>query len=299
MRRLVHQADRLQRLAVFESAARLGSFSAAGRELGLAQPAVTRQVRALEVSLGFELFTRSANRVELTDAGRRLADIVDVAFGMIEHAVDDLGRMRDTFVLAAPPGFAQQVIVPDLDSLQHALGDLDLRLWLYDRERELDGGSFDAAVRIGAARDDWPGYDRHELFDEHVVPVAAPSLATELGLDASSSATDVLAAPLLHMDARDRPWMSWAEWLAWFDLQLTPGRRRVVFNNYPTVLQQAVAGRGVALGWRGLVEGLVDDGVLTVVGPAVSSARSYCVTWPAGNSAGAVEAVVEWLDAHC
>lgn len=292
----MRRVDRLQRLAVFESAARLGSFSAAGRELHLAQPAVTRQVRALEVALGVELFHRSANRVELIEAGRRFADTLDVAFGAVEHAIDEITHLDATFVLAAPPGFAQQLIVPALDSLQHALGDRDLRLWLYHSERELAGGTFDAAVRLGSAAGGWPGSDHHELFAEQVVPVAAPNLAEELGLHAGSSADDVLASPLLHMDARDRPWMSWAEWLAAFDLALTPGRRQVVFNNYPTVLQQAVAGRGVALGWIGLVEGLVADGLLTPVGPLVSSARSYCVTWPERRSSSAVSAVVAWLD---
>ncbi len=298
MRPLVRRVDRLQRLAVFESAARLGSFSAAGRELALAQPAVTRHVRALEVALGVELFERSANRVELTEAGRRLADTLDVGFSAIEHAIDEVTQLDETFVLATPPGYAQQLIVPQLDSLQQALGDRDLRLWLYDGESELDGGSFDAAVRLGSTAHGWPGFEHHELFAEHVLPVASPTLAAELGLDETSSPADVRAAPLLHMDAHDRPWMSWAEWLGEFDLQLTTGQRRIVFNNYPTVLQQAVAGRGVALGWVGLVETLVSDGVLTVVGPTVSSARSYCVSWPARRPSNAVTAVVAWLDEH-
>jgi len=208
MRPLVRRTQRLQRLAVFEAAARLGSFSAAGRELAMAQPAVTRQVRALEVALDVELFRRWANRVELTEAGRRFADTLDVAFSAIEHAIDEVTELDATFVLATPPGFSQQLIVPALDSLQHALGDRDLRLWLYDVERELAEGTFDAAVRLSSTGGGWPGYQHRELFAEHVVPVASPSLADELGLTASSSAADVLAAPLLHMDARDRPWMS-------------------------------------------------------------------------------------------
>lgn len=298
MRPIVRRVDRLQRLAVFESAARLGTLSAAGRELGLAQPAVTRHVRALEVALGVELFNRSPNRVELTEAGRRLADSLDVAFSTVEHTIDEMTAHDETFVLATPPGFAQQLIVPALDTLQEALGDRDLRLWLYDRESELNDGSFDAAVRLRSAEGGWTGYQHCELFAEQVVPVASPALAADLGLDGSSTPADVLSAPLLHMDAHDRPWMSWSEWFAEFDLALSAGRRRVVFNNYPTVLQQAVAGRGVALGWIGLVEGLVADGLLTVVGPTVSSARNYWVTWPDRRSSNAVSAVVAWLGDH-
>ncbi len=293
LRPLVRTVDRLQRLATFEAAARLGSFSAAGRELGLAQPAVTRQVQALEHALGVGLFDRHANRIALTEAGHVLADSLDVTFGAIEHTLGEIARIDDTFVLAMPPGFAQLLVVPRLDELQLALGDRDLRLWLYDRQAELSSSSFDAAVRVGTGA--WPGLDSHYLIPEVVMPVAAPSVAEEWALHADSSAADVLVAPLLHMDGTDRPWLSWSEWLAAFDLALTPGRRRVVFNNYPAILQHVIAGKGVALAWAGLTDGLVADEVLTVVGPAVSSQRAYYLTWKSGRRTAGVESVINWL----
>lgn len=293
-RPLLAAVERLQRLAVFDAAARGGSFSAAGRELGLAQPAVTRQIQALEQSLGFELFVRHTNRSELSTAGRTLATAVDAAFTTVEHAVADIVDTDDIFVLAMPPGFAQQLVVPRLDELQHALGDRDLRLWLYDREHELNDSHFDAAVRVSS--EPWSDYETAQLFAEEVMPVATPALAAELGLDADSSADDVLSAPLLHMDTTDRPWVSWTDWLAAFDLAVSPGRRRVVFNNYPTVLQQALAGRGVALGWSRLVDELVADELLCVVGPTLRSNRDYQLTWPARRSGPALTALREWLE---
>jgi len=244
--------------------------------------------------MGVELFTRGANRITLTEAGKLLADAVDLGFSGIERAVEELTVTAGTVVFAMPPGFAQQLVVPHLDSLQRALGDRDLRLWLYDREGELISGTFDAAVRVGAAP--WPGLEASELFAERVTPVATPVLAERSGLGSHSDPAAVLAAPLLHMDAADRPWMSWSDWLGAFGLALTPGRRRVEFNNYPTVLQQAVAGKGVALSWAGLTDDLVLSGVLEVVGPEVSSGRSYHVTWPMGRRTAAVDALVEWLE---
>lgn len=294
MRPLVRQVDRLQRLATFEAAVRLGSFSAAGRELGLAQPAVTRQVQALEQQLGVQLFTRQANRIEPTDHGRRLAAALDAGFRTIERTVGDLTRVDESFVLAMPPGFAQQLVVPNLDGLQRALGDRDLRLWLYDREAELDSSSFDAAIRVGTGS--WPELEARSLFPEEVGPVAAPSVAEEWRLDADSNAEAVLAAPLLHMDSTDRPWMSWTDWLAAFDLTLTPGRRRIEFNNYPSVLQHAVAGQGVALAWSRVTDDLVTSGVLRRVGPTVTSPRSYHVTWPTVRNDKAIDALLGWLD---
>ena len=297
MRPIVERTARLQRLAAFDAAARLGSFTAAAAELGSTQPAVTRQIRALERSWGLELFERTANRSHLTDAGRQIATAVDAGLMTIEQTLASVTEQTSTFVLASPPGFAQQVMVPVLDELHAALeseheDEYDIRLWLYDRDAELDHGDADAMIRIGTGR--WDGLDSVRLFDESVVPVATRTFADHHGLHLDSTAADVLAAPLLHMDATDRPWMSWADWLDRFDLALTT-RRRVVYNAYPAVIQQALAGRGVALGWRGVIDQYLTDGLLVPVGPSVSTDRSYCVAWPEGRRTPAVDAVIRWM----
>ena len=74
---------------MFEAAARLGSFSGAASELGMTQPAVTRQIRALERSLGTDLFVRTSNRSTLTELGQRLRDHVTSGFDVIEVWVED------------------------------------------------------------------------------------------------------------------------------------------------------------------------------------------------------------------
>ncbi len=293
MRALIQQVDRLQRLAVFESAGRLGSFTAAAKELGMTQPAVTRQIRSLERSLGAELFHRSSNRSELTDIGRRLRDHIAAGFDVIEAGLAELAAHAGTFVLAAHPGVAQQWIVPRIDGLRAALGDRDLRLWLFDRDVEIADGRFDAAIRVGTG--DFPGQSSHLLFDELVVPVASPLFAEHHGLSARSTANDVYEAAFVHMDDGDRPWMTWSDWLANFGITLRRQPGRVLWHNYPMVLQQALAGRGVALGWRPLIDDLVDGDALVVVGPEVSSNRGYYVTWRTGEPDAGVQALIAWL----
>ena len=298
MRTLIRRVDRLQALAVFEAAARLGSFTDAGRELGMSQPAVTRQITALERRLGVSLFVRTANRSRLSEAGRLLREHVTSGFDAIEAGLEELGELvgpARTFVLAAHPGIAHSWLVPRLDQVNSVLGELDLRLWLFDRDAELADGTFDAAIRVGDGT--FPGQDARLLFPEVVVPVASPAVAREHGLTATSSAADVFRAPFIHMDDGDHPWMSWADWLAAFDLTLTRATGRVLFHNYPMVLQRALLGHGIALGWRPLIDPYVDGGALEVVGPEVRSDRGYYVTWPLGERSAAVEALTEWLAA--
>jgi DNA-binding transcriptional LysR family regulator len=293
VRALIGRVDRLQRLAVFEAAARLGSFTAAAGELGMTQPAVTRQVRALERSLGADLFTRSANRRALTEAGHRLHTHVSAGFDAIENGLAELTDHTGTFVLATHPGIAQMLIMPRLDEIETVLGPLDLPLWLFDRDDELLAGGFDAAIRVGTG--EFSGLDRRLLFPEIVVPIASPGLAETYGLSADSSAAEVYTAPLVHMDDGDRPWMNWDGWLSNFGIRLRRSPGRVLFNNYPMVLQRALLGYGVALGWRPLVDEYVECGALVVVGPEVRSSRGYYVTWPSGSPDQAVAALVDWL----
>ncbi len=293
MRTLVSRVDRLQRLAVFDAAARLGSFTRAAEDLGMTQPAVTRQIRSLERALDTELFARTANRSELTEAGRRLYNHVAIGFGEIEEGLAELEESTDTFVLASHPGIVQMWLMQRLDALQAVLGEVDLRLWLFERDAELVDGSFDAAIRVGTGH--FPGCRSRLLFPEVVVPIAAPSFAEEHGLSESSTAREVRAAPLVHMDDGGRPWMTWSGWLDEFGISLRRHAGRVLFHNYPMVLQQALLGRGVALGWRPLIDEYVSGGALEMVGPEVRSSRGYYVTWPASNGGERVDALVDWL----
>ncbi len=303
-RELVTRVGRVQRLVVFEAAARRGGFTAAARELGMTQPAVTRQVRSLEQALQVQLFRRTSNSSELTDAGRTLLIHIDRGFAEIERALAALVPRSEVFVLACNPGLAQLWLVPRLEALQAALGERELRLWLFHHDDELHGGTYDAAIRVGSGR--FTDVAATHLFAESVFPIATTALAHELGLDSKSSPLKLATAPLLHMDDGDRAWLSWGKWFAHFDITLDPmpaSKRpaggtppaRILFNNYPMVLQQAVAGRGVALGWRYLVDDLVENGVLQQVGPEVESGSGYFITWPDGPQSQSVRALTEWL----
>jgi len=75
----------LHRLRVFRAVARSLSFTAAARDLAIAQPAVSHQIRALEDELGVRLFARGGRSVTLTDVGEILLETVDDVI----HRLDD------------------------------------------------------------------------------------------------------------------------------------------------------------------------------------------------------------------
>src|SRR5215471_21853207 len=106
----------LNGLRAFETAARHGSFTLAAKELHVTQAAVSQQVRLLEKRLGFDLFVRHANELELTDQGRAFQPGLTDAFNNIERLIDQVAAMRDGPILVAgvAPAFALNWLIPRL-----------------------------------------------------------------------------------------------------------------------------------------------------------------------------------------
>jgi LysR family nitrogen assimilation transcriptional regulator len=115
----------LRQLEYFVQVAELGSFSRAARLLGLAQPALSRQVRALETDLRETLLLRNGRGVELTDAGRRLFEHAIAILQHVAHARDDMGAQRDEpvgrIVVGLPPSLGRQLTRPLIDAFRSQL----------------------------------------------------------------------------------------------------------------------------------------------------------------------------------
>lgn len=97
-------------LRAFVSVVDLGSFSAAARQAGVSQPAVTMQIKALESDLGATLLERRYHRVELTEAGHALLPHARSVLKDLTSARDDISALshtvtgRLTIVASTTPG---------------------------------------------------------------------------------------------------------------------------------------------------------------------------------------------------
>jgi DNA-binding transcriptional LysR family regulator len=105
------------RLAVFRAVARHHSFSRAAEELYLSQPAVSKHIQQLEAELGVRLFQRLGKRVELTDAGRILADYaqrVSVLTEEVRRVLEELEGLRRGRVRVGASATPGLYLLPDL-----------------------------------------------------------------------------------------------------------------------------------------------------------------------------------------
>ena len=106
----------LKQLEYFRHVAELGSFTRAAAYLSVVQPALSRQVRQLEVELGQNLFERNGRGVVLTDAGSRLLEHARGILTQISRARQELEDQRNGdsghFALGLPPSLGSSVTVP-------------------------------------------------------------------------------------------------------------------------------------------------------------------------------------------
>lgn len=126
-----------RQLAAFCAVVDRQSFSRAAERLGVTQPAVSLQVRALEERLGQQLLDRSGRRVEPTEAGRRLYRSAQRMLQLEEHLLEEVataddGKLTGTLALAASTGPGAHLVPLLLCEFQRRHPDLRVALSISD-----------------------------------------------------------------------------------------------------------------------------------------------------------------------
>jgi DNA-binding transcriptional LysR family regulator len=240
----------LNQLRTFLAVYRTGSFTAAARLLGLSQPTVTMQIRALERQLGRPLYERlptgAAPSVVADELAAETAGPLDAL-----AALEDRSRGAAEGTPAAPvhlAGPAELVCLLVLPALAPLVGQgLRLRISLGLADDLLDGlqaGSYDLVV--SAVRPRGRALSAVPLMDEEFVLVAAPAWAERIG---PGRVADGGPAAL-----RGVPLISYSEelpivrryWRHVFGVRLT-GTAAVVVPDLRGVLAAVLAGAGVSV----------------------------------------------------
>lgn len=254
-------------LVAFECSARHGSFVAAAKELGISQPAVSRHISILEVQLCARLFNRSRTGVSLTEAGRHFHDAVVVALSIIQtatsEAVEPLGAER--LVIACSIAASQYFVLPRYDALREALGEqtqISILIFHHDaRNLPLHPVADVILTWEGAIGTE----DHVVIFKEAVRPVCSPKYAAAYAETLMGPISGWSDLTLLDPKAPDAGWATWEDW---FQVAGRPEStpHLVSFDNCVYLLEAAVAGHGIAIGWRNYVDHYLETGALVALG---------------------------------
>ena len=247
-------------LIAFEAAARHLSFTRAAEELLVSREAVSRQIRLLEKNLGLKLFDRLYRTLALTAAGRALAPEVQDS---LERIAATAARLRGPhrparLTIGATVAIATFWLTPRLPRFRARHPEAEIRIVVSDHAADMIANGIDIALRYGDGN--WPGLTAARLFDIASFPVCAPEYLARS--EPIRRASDLLGHTLLNLDGASHAPEDWTWWLVESGVRMPASLRTLGFDNYANVVQAALGGQGIALGYSGIVDDLVAAGRL-------------------------------------
>jgi DNA-binding transcriptional LysR family regulator len=296
MERLRRELPPVTSLIAFEAAARLRNFTRAADELGVSQAAVSRQIHNLEGNLGVSLFRRGSRPLALSAEGLRLYDAVSMSLRHIAAVASEMRRApaNGPVTIAASVAVTSMWLMPRVAGFRAAHPDHALRVIAADPYSDPGRGEVELAVRYGGGA--WPGLEARCLFGDLVIPVAAPAWLQ--GCRVPRTADELADAMLLDLEDIDPTWMPWPTWFSRHGI--APRARHsdaLTFNAYPNMIQAALDGQGVALGWAHLIQRHLERGELVrVTADVFEPPEAQYLTWRADRPLGEAAATFrDWL----
>lgn len=250
----------LKAMLAVEATARLGSFSRAASELNVTQSAISHLVAQAENLLNTQLFVRQTRPVQLTSEGRRYVEAIVSGLSIIRSEGETLQRASksDTLTVSCNLAYANFWLLPRLKEFHDLHPEVTVNVVTAYQGLPPLTPDIDISVRFGDG--DWPECTSHLLFSEEIVPVASASCAESIGRIGSPE--ELLKLTLLHARADDKTWFDWKQWFQHFGVNVPGGLPGPVFDNHLMMMQAALAGSGIALGWIGTASEQVRRGQL-------------------------------------
>jgi molybdate transport repressor ModE-like protein len=251
-----------------EAVLRLGSVTAAARELGVTTAAVGSQIRALEKRLDRPLFERGPGGLVPLDAARETADRLTRSFSIlsdVEQSLATHGRSRQV-ALTVSQTFAETWLPRHLPTLFARRSGLDIRLETTWEVVDLRRSEMHFAIRFMGPPD--VDHEAIDLIPSGVAPVCTPDFAARYRLGPTTRS--LAGVPLVQIDVptSDPDWVNWTDWSRRTAVPLdepgaSPGPVPHVALSGSS-LRLARFGLGLVLGGLSEVLHAVDDGSLVM-----------------------------------
>jgi DNA-binding transcriptional LysR family regulator len=219
--------------------AMLGTLTEAAEQLGVTRSALSHRIAELEKQLGVTLVRKAGRRIVLTEDGERLLAGMGDALERIEAAVEPFRRDRGQIRLSTVATFASHWLIPRIAEFQTRHPQIEIVISTTTRPVDFGAEDMDCAIRHGHGA--WRGLAATLLFNETLMPVAAPELAARF---ASGTRQSWHNAPLIRARSRFADWSSWRK----HDPAFAGCRLKwLTVETRAQALDAALAGAGVTL----------------------------------------------------
>src|SRR3979411_2540974 len=185
-----------------------GSFSSVAKELGIGQPAVSKQIAALEDELGTELIHRASRSIGLTDAGRELYESALRLLDDFEHSTSRIGRgqtaPKGLIRVTVPPTFARLHMVSKLPAFFAAYPDMAVEMAASEGSTTMSEEGFDLAIHSGDLPDS--GLVARRFAQTMIILVATPQYLTRYGAPESPDELNRFRSVVFVERGSVQPW---------------------------------------------------------------------------------------------
>jgi DNA-binding transcriptional LysR family regulator len=147
----------LSEMEIFVAVVDSGTYTEAGRRLGVSKSHVSKKVSALEDRLGVQLLNRTTRTVSLNDVGRAFYERSALIIEQLKEAERSVTEMhttpQGTLKISAPSSFGRRFVAPVIVDFLAEFPDISVDLDLADRKVDLIDEGYDLAIRIGELQD--------------------------------------------------------------------------------------------------------------------------------------------------
>lgn len=281
----------IKSIQVFNVTSETGNVTRAAQLLNISQSSVSYHIKKLETDLGYSLFRRTKQGLELTEEGAVLASHVEQGLNMIQTGLERVANQAGSVKIALLPMFSSRWLSSRLGGLMELHPDLQLSMHNHNNSfaRMHNPASF-ADLGIQWGKGNWKGFAVHRLWPEKLAMVCSPAY---LAAHPISEPKDLLSCNLLHVDDN----RMWEEWLLLNRVKASATQTQMMLEDRHFQLSSTINGLGVSLFASWLVQDELKSGVLVnPFGRNFETSFAYYLIVPKGEKLSKpVEQFCEWM----
>ncbi len=273
-----HHIPTIASLNAFATAAKYGNFTIAAQKLNTSQSAISRYITMLEQQLNTALFTRKHNRVYLTQKGAFFYQNIQQQLDNLAELIAILREETQqpySLTIACSHDISHLYMIPRLKMLQQNLGnDVEIHINTMEYEQMPHHGH-ESDIELVYCQNNHIDESHHLILPERITPVCTKEFYQQHRKIMDNLSSDWFDLPLFFLDknsnhtnnkhTRITQWTSWSDYFSHYHIKINDKKSMKQtrnFNNYAYLLEAVCLGKGIGLGWQGLIERHVQQNLL-------------------------------------
>jgi len=258
--------DSLEGLKTVIAVVETHSFTAASERLGMSKALVSKYVGEVEKQLNIRLFNRTTRQISLTEAGKNYYQhaitLLEQYATMVDSVTGEQSSPRGLLRISAPVTFGEMKLAPLMPKLLQQFPDLEIELQLTNSAVDMLEDAIDVRIRIG-------GVDDSTMIARHLqtIPLVLSASKNYLTVKGRPVTPEQLADHNCIIDSNFRIGKHWPLIAKDNKSHTITVKSKMAVNSPQAVREMAIAGGGIAMTPKFIVDDAIENGQLQQILP--------------------------------